>query len=569
LLAAKVPSSQPCPPRLYPLTFIPGGQLVFSDWQPLSDLNVIGSRSTVTQEVSRGSVWSSLWIFTPENKPYPDLVSEIPTTQNGDVVAKDSTHMDLTIKLQKGLAWSDGTALTTRDVAFTLKAICDPATRAISRAGYDHIASTEIMSDQVMVWHFGPNRKGVCGLSSDLSSGIYAPYLTLNLTPLPQAVLGNIPHQDWSTSGYFTRDPLITSGPHRVETFRPGASAILTLMRNAHYGDGRVGNALQHAAPLDRLVFRSFPSKQAEIAAVRAGQSDLALHLEADDLPALRGWPGGFAEYANGLRDEFLNLNLGNDTPWQDDALLRQAIDLAIDKDGLNRQLVDGIGHTLNSVFPSDLAPYYDTSLPRFGRDVAAANATLDQDGWVRGADATRVKNGRRLAWKLTIPAGDALRAAEAGMLIGNWRDIGAAVSVTNVPASLLDADFSSGGIQATGQFDMALDSRLWGPDPDAWADTILPSQVPSAENPLGQNWGRVNDPTLASLFMTGASRVDIPTRVGIYKQVQAEWAVFKPTIGLYEVPEVFGVGQFFGNFFPTVNPCLATCNAADWYRKR
>jgi hypothetical protein len=37
---------------------------------------------------------------------------------------------------------------------------------------------------------------------------------------------------------------------------------------------------------------------------------------------------------------------------------------------------------------------------------------------------------------------------------------------------------------------------------------------------------------------------------------------------GLYERPDVFGVGSNFGNFFPTANTCVSTCNAPDWFKK-
>jgi peptide/nickel transport system substrate-binding protein len=564
-----------------------GGQLVFSDWEPVQDLNVISSSAATTQQVASGPIWSSLWVPDGQNKMYPDLVSEIPSTQNGDVKKIDDAHMDITIKLRPGLKWSDGSPLTTADVDFTLKAICDPETGATSTLGFDHIQSTTIVSDSVMVWHFGPNKAGTCGLTSDLSSGIYSPYLLLGqapMTPVPKSVLGNVAHKDWATSAYFTQKPTVTSGPYMVQDFTPGPAAIVTLVPNPHYADGRSGQFFGHRPYLDKLTYKIYGDKSSQIAGIKSGDTDLGLDLIAKDLPALGGWSGGRAVYANGLLDEFLNFNLGNNTtgcdaqqfaatcgtptPWQNDKVLRQAIGLAVDKDAMNKQLVQGIGKTMNDFMVSTLSPYYDTTTPAFHRDVARANQMLDQDGWIKGSDGIRVKNGHKLSWTLSTTSGNPQRAAEEELLISNWKDIGAQVTTKNFPAGIFFADFHGGGVQATGQFDMALYANNWGPDPDSWATTILPGQIPSAQNPAGVNWNRVNDPKLTDLFTKGEQEIDITKRVDLYKQAQVEWRDFLPTIELYERPDVFGVDNLFQNFNPTVNTCLATCNAPDWFHK-
>src|SRR5487761_414012 len=113
-----------------PKAGVQGGQLVYSDWESVQDLNVLSSTAATTQEVASGPLWASLWVFDPKNNAIPDLVTEVPTVANGDVKAIDSTHMDVTIKLKPGLKWSDGQPLTTADLDFTIAAICDPAAAA-------------------------------------------------------------------------------------------------------------------------------------------------------------------------------------------------------------------------------------------------------------------------------------------------------------------------------------------------------------------------------------------------------------------------------------------------------
>jgi peptide/nickel transport system substrate-binding protein len=564
-----------------------GGSLIYSDWEPVQALNVLASSAQTTQQVATGPIWSILWGFDSQNKPIPDLVTDVPTTDNGMVKKIDDNHMDVTIKLKKGLKWSDGSPLTVNDVKFTVDAICNPDVGAASQLGFDHIASQEVKDDQTLIWHFGPNKSGTCGLSSDLTSGIYSPYLILgpSVTAVPKAALSSIQPKNWATADYFTKKPTPTSGPYMVQDFAPGPAAIVTLVPNPNYAAGRSGaKFFGHAPYLNKLTYKIYGDKSSQIAGIKSGDTDLGLDLIAKDLPSLQGWSGGKSVYATGLLNEGIYPNLQNNetgckaqqyaatcgtpTVFKDDKLLRQAIWLASDLVGLNTQLVQGIGKPMNTFLPSTLAPYHDTSVPAFKQDVAKANSLLDQDGWTKAADGTRSKNGKKLAWVLSTTSGNPQRAAEEEFLISNWKAIGATVTTKNWPAGQFFDSFSGGGINATGQYDMSLYANSFAPDPDSWAALALPGQIPSAANPSGANWTRMNDPTLTDLLTKGENEIDIAKRTSIYNQAQKEWADYVGYFGLYERPDVFGVGNNFGNFFPTANTCISTCNAPDWYKK-
>jgi peptide/nickel transport system substrate-binding protein len=564
-----------------------GGQLIFSDWESVQDLNVLSSSAQTTQQVLTGPVFALLWGFDAQNKPIPDLVTDVPTTDNGMVKKIDSTHMDVTIKLKSGLKWSDGTPLTANDVKFTVDAICNPDVGAASTLGFDHIASQDVKDDQTVVWHFAPNKSGNCGLSADLPSGIYSSYLILgpSVTVVPKSALSSIQPKTWATSDYFTKKPTPTSGPYMVQNFSPGPAAIVTLVPNPNYAAGRSGaKFFGHAPYLNKLTYKIYGDKSSQIAGIKSGDTDLGLDLIAKDLPSLQGWTGGKAVYTTGLLDEGIYFNLQNNstgckaqqyvptcgkpTPWKDDKLVRQAIWLASDLSGLNAQLVGGIGKPMNTFLPSTLSPYYDTSVAAFTRNVSKANSLLDQAGWTKAADGTRSKAGVKFSWVLSTTSGNPQRAAEEEFLIANWKEIGATVTTHNWPAGQFFDGWTGGGINATGQYDMSLYAQSFAPDPDAWASSALPGQIPNATNPAGANWARINDPKLTDLLTQGENTVDINARVAIYKQAQAEWSDYMGTFWLYERPDVFGVGANFGNFFPAANTCLSTCNAPDWYRK-
>jgi peptide/nickel transport system substrate-binding protein len=574
-----------------PVAGTQGGQMVYSDWESVDDLNSIGNSAQTVQQVAQ-VLWAGLWEVDATNTFLPDLVTAVPTTTNGMVKQIDDKHMDVTIKLKKGLMWSDGQPITANDIKFTYDAICDPDTGAVGQTGFDHISSVEVKDDQTAIWHFGPDPTGKrCGMSAPLDSGIYAPYLLLGDTsfgngPYPQHTLTSVAHKDWATADYFTKKPTATSGPYMVDSFSPGPSAQVVMVPNPHYIDGRSSSDqfFGHKPYLDKLIYKIYGDKSSQIAGLKAGDSDLGLDLIAKDLPALTPITQDKTVNQVGLLEEYLNFNLGNNrtgcdssqfaetcgtpTVWKDDAALRQALNLAIDKDQMNQSLVGGIGKPMNTLFVSTLTPYFDTSIPKFQRDLAKAKSMLDSDGWTAGADGTRSKGGKKLSFVISTTANNPQRAAEEEQLKANWKELGADVTFKNHPAGKFFNSFKSGGILATGQFDVSMFANTFSPDPDSWCGSLLVSgQIPSATNPSGQNWSFLKDPKMDTLCANGANTVDIAKRTQIYKDVEKEWAAQQPTAPLYERPDVFTLATSFGNFMPSVNSCIAVCNAADWFK--
>ncbi|TME18041.1 MAG: peptide ABC transporter substrate-binding protein [Chloroflexi bacterium] len=583
-LGSASPQSKPALPasRYVAEKGVKGGQLVYADWQEVDDLNLFTSADPTAQATN--VIWAWLWTFDAENIPVPDLVTAVPTTQNGLVRQLDSTHMDVTINLKKGLKWSDGSDLTANDVKYTVNAICDADTGAPTTRGWDHIVSQEVKSREQLIWHFGPNKAGNCGLDADLPSGVYSPYLLLTLQPLPMARLSTVKHADFATDKYFTQKPDVTSGPYLVQNFTPGANAQVVMVPNPHYVDGRAGSKyFGHAPYLDKLTYKVYGDKAAELAGLKSGEADLGLGVIAKDMPTVQAIAADKTIAVSGLVDYLITFNQANNTSacdaqkfvatcgmptiFKDDKPLRQAVGLAVDKEAVNQQVVEGAGVVMNGPFPHNLAPWYDTSIAKFKRDVAAAKKLLDEDGWAPGADGIRAKNGKKLQWTLSTTIGNPLRAAQ-DVIVANLKDIGASVTVKYVSASVFFAGFHASGTLATGQFDMAMYGNIWSPDPSTWASFALSSEIPSDSNPGAGNYGRISDPKLDRLFQDGESTVDIARRVDIYKQVQAEWRDFGATVDLFEMPVISTRATHFGNYAPNGNLNGSIWNAADWFRR-
>lgn len=560
-----------------------GGSLTYSDWEQVTDLNPLANTANTAAQ-GEVALWQFLWTQGSDNKPVPQLVSQIPTQQNGMVKVIDSTHMDVTIKLLPGLKWSDGQPLNTADVKFTWQAICDPAVAAETTNGWDHISSMQIMSSTEMVWHFGPNKKGTCGLQTDLTSGLYAPYLALAMPVLPKHVLGSIPHSKWLSSSYFTKDPTVTSGAYKVKSFVPGTTAELVMEPNQFFDAGRSGSKyFDHKPYLNQLIYKIYGDKASELNGLKTGDTNVGLDLIADDLPALKTIPNAKVRIAYPIEFELVSFNVANNTlgcaaqhfaqscgkptPFKNDQPLRQALALATDKQTMINQLVGGLGKTMNSPFPPNFKPWYDSSLPAFHYNLANAKQMMKADGWKMGSNGVAVKNGKPLQFTISTTSGNPQRTAEEELLAHDWGQLGAKVTIVNYPADQLFAGFGEGGTLATAQYDVGLYAEVEAPDPDSWAPAAEISQIPSAANPGAGNEGHWMDQKLSDLFVKAATTINPSQRQTLYNQAQAEWEKYAGEIELYQRPELTVTTDNVGNFFPgSPQPAYDTWNTADWF---
>jgi peptide/nickel transport system substrate-binding protein len=573
-----------------------GGKLIYSNWQKVDNLNTFASSSEAIS-VATAPLWSFTWEFDPQGKAVPDLVSEIPSTDNGDVKKVDDTHMDVTLKLKPGLHWSDGSDITADDVKFTVDSICNPnASFGNGTLGYDHIASQDVKDKTTLVWHFGPEltKSGKdstgapayrCGLADKLDSGIYASWLAvMNFQPLPKAVLGTVDPGTWTTIDYFTKKPTVTSGPYILKDFSPGAAAVVTYTPNPRYGDGRSGASFfGHGAYLDQLQYTIYGSSPAMIAGLGSGSADIGINLIAADIPALSAISGRQTAVINGFQNEFLTLNNGNNTKgcasqkfaqtcgtptiFKGDKPVRQALSMAIDKAQINTKLVQGKGTVTQTMCMPGWVPFCDMSLENYTPDLSKAKSILDADGWKAGADGVRVKNGVRLATTIVTTGGKPQRVAEEDVVIASAKDIGMEITKDNCSTNCF-GDFPSGGEFATDQYGISLFANLWPPDPDQVCGYMQSNQIPTADKPSGQNWGRINNPAYDKACSAEQGSLDIPTRVAAFKDLQKAMIDDGSIFGLYVRPEVNSYAPYAGNFKANASSSLTTWNVPDWFKK-
>ncbi len=134
---------------------------------------------------------------------------------------------------------------------------------------------------------------------------------------------------------------------------------------------------------IDRIVYLPLVDATVRLANLKSGGLDLIERLLATDIKAVQTDPKLKLSSAIELGYQGVTLNIGKDKakgPLSQSAKVRQALDLAIDREAINQVVFNGEFKPGNQWLNPD-HPYYQKSFPVRARDVAKAKALLKEAG--------------------------------------------------------------------------------------------------------------------------------------------------------------------------------------------
>jgi peptide/nickel transport system substrate-binding protein len=173
----------------------------------------------------------------------------------------------------------------------------------------------------------------------------------------------------------------IGSGPFRVATHNVGKS--LTLERFGDY----FKDSPKPVAKIAKLDIRFIPDRQTQMAEVMAGGLDFIMNVPKDQAEQMGSVPGFQAVSEETMRVAFLHFNTLPDGPVEAfrDERVRRAINHAINKDALTKELVGGGSRAL--VTPCFYGQFGCTEegATRYPYDPAKAKALLKEAGFGNG----------------------------------------------------------------------------------------------------------------------------------------------------------------------------------------
>lgn len=420
-------------------------------------------------------VHASLLGVSDHAKYFPYLLAQVPTLANGSVkLSPDGKGMDLTLKLKPGLRWSDGSPLTSKDLAFTVKWVNDPDQSGIDTSVWSKITRVETPDNETAVLKFNQ---------------VFGPYLDFlaNFIPLPEKAWSTVPIKNLSATSPESKLPSVTSGPFRVVEFVDGGR--VTLIRNDYFSPVFGFNTY-----LDKIVYRVHPNDKSLLDSIAKGELD-SFTLDKAQIDTFSKIPNSHIGFEKETAIEYLQLNLTN--PLFQDKAVRQALDLALDKPALIAltPYPQTAGLSALVMLPSML--FANHSLQPTHYNPEAARQLLEGAGWKPGPDGIRVKNGQRLAFSL-VSTDNRNRRQIAPVIVTYWKAIGVEVSTQLVYGADLFGPWVSNGKLARGQYDVGMFANTFGLDNDSAYINYHSSEIPSdANGGNGANYGRINNPQI------------------------------------------------------------------------
>jgi peptide/nickel transport system substrate-binding protein len=524
-----------------------GGTILFSDWQFPDSLNPLFATSVVDYELI-DAVWGGPIVNASDLKWLPDELTEVPTPQNGDV---SSNGLTVTLKLRHDLKWSDGQPLTSADYVYGYHTLMDPNTAAASTSGYDQIKSIT-----------APNAYTV----KLTYSQPFGPYLLYLPFPLPQHAWSSISDKSLGNTPNVNLTPKVTDGPYMVQSYASGQS--FTLVPNPYYKSTTFKGPF-----LNTLVFKAYGSKDALIEGVKAGETDISQDYTSDDLNKFGGLPGNVTlDVSPAIEYEHLDFNMGSAIFQGSTGLdIRKGIVQAINRctiiqDSLKQS--DCSKYLANTIEPPPAIDAANVSPPSYS--VSAAQADLKAAGYTMQGGVLKNASGQPFpTLRLETTSGNTTRADNLQIIAAALKVVGVPTALSFYPATSFFADYASGGILARGKYDLAEFAYSDSPDPDGEYGIYNSTQIPTAANPSGGNYQRINNPQVDKDLNLGRHTTDINKRIPYYKDLQkiviAEEVY---TLPLYIRPNISTYNNAIQNYSPSPSSAGNNWNSADWWRK-
>jgi peptide/nickel transport system substrate-binding protein len=492
------------------------------------------------------SIWAPLFIGTYNGTLAPGIATEIPTVANGGISSDLKTW---TFHLRPGLKWSDGQPEDARDVDFTWKLWTNKKFTPASSVGFNLITSTTLSSDNLSItFHL---------------SQAFAPFLSiwadgLN-APMPAHHFQSVaPDKILTTSDNL--DPSVTSGPFMMKESKPGDH--YTVVRNPNYY-----MASQGYPYLDSVVFRVVTDQNTILKDLQSGSIDSSWFLDVSKVSAYKALSGYTltsnpnASNFEAMYFDFHNPILGK---YQE---VRQAIAMAIDHQALITTARRGEAVPLCTDHGQAYKPGYqaNASCPTF--DAAAANSLLQQNGWVKGSDGVRAKNGMRLEFEYSTTANNLWRADDENILQSDMQAIGIKLDIENYPASTFFGPFLTGGKASagtggiSGRYDIAEFEDSWTYDADDSA-LFACNQIP----PNGFNIAFYCNPSLDKLLTQQEVTADPTQRQNIFNEEHQIYLTQFPFITLYSPVDIAMHKNTTHNYAPGPEGASETVNIWQWW---
>ena len=388
---------------------------------------------TVVHQV-QGMLYEPLFFFNGQAEAGTKPVSML-----GTRYSFDDTGTKLSVTTRSGVRWSDGTAFSAKDVAFTMNLI--NKTPALNTSG--NAPTAEATDDTHVVMTFsrpsftdGPNILGHTFI-------------------VPRHVFQSV-----ENPATFTNPDPIGTGPMTLASF---SSQSYLLKKNPKFWDaGKV--------EVGALRMYSLSGNEAAANKLISGGLDWTGIYVPNITKTLSTRPNvGYTQWGGSVITlaTCSSTALGCTGP-QTDPVVRQAMAAAIDRTQVNKLAYSGSGSAPSATFVAPSAKNYiasDYATPEsMSAQAKKADSLLEGDGWAKGSDGVYAKGGQRLSLTALVISGYTDYISILQTVQEQFKTAGIEL---NVKQSAAQEVLSSSGL---GSYQLVINSLAPGPTSDPYS---------------------------------------------------------------------------------------------------
>ena len=283
----------------------------------------------------------------------------------------------------------------------------------------------------------------------------------------------------------------VGTGPFKLETWEPGVKVVLA--RNDAYWGG--------APKIRQAIYVPIIEAQARLAAIKTGEIDLTMDVPPDSLDDLRKDPNVVVAESNSSAAWYIALNTRH--PVLKDRRVRQALNYAVNKDAIIRDILKGTAIVSRGPLSPVYGLYHEESVQKYPYDLEKARALLKDAGYAGGFELTF----------LVPESGSGMQSPVEMATV-----IQANLATVGVKAKIQTLEWGAYLKKYLEAPDMA--EMSWNPsigDPDHMMYMLLSSD----RFPPAFNAGFYQNDKVDDLLRKGRTTVDEKARVPLYREAQ------------------------------------------------
>ena len=277
-------------------------------------------------------------------------------------------------KLREGVKFHDGSDFTAEDVVFSIERTPEVTGPTTTTIYVRRVAETEIVDPYTLRIHTD-------GPAATL------PFDFVRLFIVSSDAAADYSTAETSAEGFNSGAATIGTGPFKFVSWEPKGDLVLERFEDYWRGP----------AHWERVVRKEIPNDASRLAALKAGQVDVINYVSSADYLALENDPGIETFLADSVYVMNLQLDQREQTPKVydldgnplaenpfRDPLVREAIDLAIDRETMVEIVLEGLGTPANQMMPAGFFGYSeDIPMPEYNPD--RSRALLAEAGYPDG----------------------------------------------------------------------------------------------------------------------------------------------------------------------------------------